>query len=109
MSTKELPEGVTLRLVAWDKTGHICEVFEMRERLLFRSSARDMLAITEAVKRNIEVVSENNRLNFTAELVMGIPPKCRTEQACAKIDQAHVSIDRFWELLCESVAEVLAK
>lgn len=106
-----LPEGVVLRFVSWDGE-NIHDVSEFQTQADFRKYAKLHLGFT-CTKRRLEVVSEDSRLtDFGADLMSGVPVKCKTTQPCLKVDGSHgatlVSLDRFWELLCESVAEVQA-
>lgn len=105
-----LPKGVTLRFVAWEKNKTIRDVHDFDTREAYRKYARMYSGQNmRDCQVKVEVVSENARLVFTADLVKGIPAKCRTEQACMKVDDTLVSIDRFWDVLCESITEVLGQ
>lgn len=108
---KSLPKNVAIRIVTWGADGHIRDVMEHNNRTGYRDACRTALKDTDAVKRTLEVCSNDENypsLAFNADLVSTTPLKCRTTQPSLMVDDTPLSLDRFWDMLCDSIGELVA-
>lgn len=133
-SSTLLPSCISaIRLVAWNNreggenavnTGtratpqDIVDVVEFNSAAEFRRQAR-LFAEYKADSRTVEIVSSDPRMKVKATVEKGIPQGCRTEQVCIRLSPSDestdssrplndvlLSLDRFWDLLCETATEM---
>lgn len=112
MSKKLLPSDVSVRIVSWTKDSKILDtnICEQRTFAALSGTAKICLAMEGVNRHTLEVVCKEglDPCPITAELLSTTPLKCRTVQPSVKYEDVTVSLERFWDFLCEAVEEVKA-